>query len=137
MNLGNCPRCGKLYVKGIREVCNNCFQDLENEFQRCLAYLKENRGVTIQLLADATETSIKQITRWIREGRISLLNAPNLMYPCETCGTLIRDGSLCPDCKARLGKDMQNASRQISATAEEQRRRDAAAYQIFDQKDKK
>lgn len=109
MDLTNCPRCGKLFNKNFRDVCNNCHLELEKDYERCSDHLRMNRGMDIQQLSDEMEISIKQITKWIREGRISLLNAPNMSYPCESCGTLIRDSHLCDSCKKRLQRDVKNA----------------------------
>jgi hypothetical protein len=77
---------------------------------RCIEYLRLHKGLNIQQLSDDTEISIKQITKWIREGRISLLNAPNMSYPCEVCGILIRENNICDNCKNRLQRDMKNAN---------------------------
>ena len=83
------------------------------EYQTCAEYLRENKGANIQELSDATDVSIKQITKFIREGRISVENAPNLMYPCEVCGNLIREGHMCDSCRARLTKDLAGAAREV------------------------
>lgn len=108
MNLDNCPRCGKLFAKGIREVCPVCTRDIDKEYELCANYLREFKGAIITELSDQTGVSIKQITKFIREGRISMVNAPNLSYPCESCGTLIRDGHLCDNCRNRLTKAAQD-----------------------------
>ncbi|MDQ0116549.1 TIGR03826 family flagellar region protein [Paenibacillus harenae] len=102
MNLDNCPRCGKLFAKGIREVCTVCTRDIDKEYELCANYLREYKGAIITELSDETGVSIKQITKFIREGRISMVNAPNMSYPCESCGTLIREGHLCDNCRNRL-----------------------------------
>ncbi|KAA8785569.1 flagellar protein [Paenibacillus polysaccharolyticus] len=113
MNLGNCPRCGKLYALNFRDVCSNCIKEMEQEYQICVDYLRENKGANIQELSDATEVSIKTITKFIREGRISIENAPNMMYPCEVCGMLIREGHMCDSCRTRLTKDLAGAAREV------------------------
>jgi Predicted transcriptional regulator len=118
-NLVYCPRCNKLFAKHFREMCNNCHQELEKDYERCIEYLRKNKGLTIQQLSEDTEISIKQITRWIREGRISLMDAPNLTYPCEVCGTLIRESNMCDACRGRLQKDMKNAQAQASSALQE------------------
>lgn len=105
MNLDNCPRCGKLFAKNFRDVCPVCIRDIDKEYQLCADYLREHKGAIISELSDQTGVSIKQITKFIREGRISMVNAPNMSYPCESCGTLIRDNHLCDSCRARLVKD--------------------------------
>jgi flagellar operon protein (TIGR03826 family) len=93
-------------MANIRDICQNCIKDIEHQYELCVQYLREERRATIQELSDATEVSIKQITRFIREGRISVLDAPNLMYPCEVCGTLIREGHMCDSCRTRLTKEL-------------------------------
>lgn len=115
MNVANCPRCGKIFVKGFAEVCPNCLKDLEQQYDKCLKYLRANKGTNINDLSEATDVSVKQITKFIREGRISIVHAPNMAYPCEVCGTLIRENTLCEPCRMKLVKDVRN-------TAEDERR---------------
>lgn len=105
MNLDNCPRCGKLFAKNFRDVCPVCMRDIDKEYQLCADYLREFKGAIITELSDQTGVSIKQITKFIREGRISMVNAPNMSYPCESCGTLIRENHICDSCRKRLDKD--------------------------------
>lgn len=108
MNLDNCPRCGKLFAKNFRDVCPSCLREIDNEYQLCADYLREFKGSIITEVSDATGVSIKQITKFIREGRISIINAPNMSYPCESCGTLIREHNLCDECRQRIDKDKQH-----------------------------
>ncbi|EFM09024.1 Flagellar operon protein YvyF [Paenibacillus curdlanolyticus YK9] len=106
MNLDNCPRCGKLYAKNLRDLCPACIKDLDQQYELCATYLRENRGATIYEVSESTEVSIAQITRFIREGRISLMDMPNMGYPCEMCTNTIREGNLCESCRSRLTKDI-------------------------------
>ncbi|WP_151733754.1 flagellar protein [Paenibacillus tengchongensis] len=115
MNVDNCPRCGRLYVKNPSELCQSCLKELEHQYEICVDYLRKNRGTNIQELSDVTGISIKEITRFIREGRISIANAPNMMVACEVCGTLIREGHMCDSCRSRLSKDIN----QIKQTMED------------------
>ncbi|WP_025688181.1 TIGR03826 family flagellar region protein [Paenibacillus zanthoxyli] len=131
MNIDNCPRCGRIYIKNVIELCQSCVKELEHQYEICVKYLREHRTATIQELSDATEISIKEITRFIREGRISIANAPNMMYPCEVCGTLIREGHMCDSCRSRLTKDLMNASKEAAAS-EAPRKDSAGAYRAVD-----
>ncbi|ETT65490.1 MULTISPECIES: TIGR03826 family flagellar region protein [Paenibacillus] len=131
MNLDNCPRCGRLFVKNLMGLCQSCIKELEHEYEICVNYLRENKGTNIQELSDATGISIKEITRFIREGRISIANAPNMMYPCEVCGTLIRDGHMCDSCRSRLRKDLTNAVKENSAEDTTKKTSDGA-YRAID-----
>ncbi|UQZ33851.1 flagellar protein [Paenibacillus sp. PK3_47] len=131
MNVDNCPRCGRLYVKNIRELCQPCVKELEHHYETCVEYLRKNRGTNIQELSDATDISIKEITRFIREGRISIANAPNMMVPCEICGTLIREGHMCDSCRTRLTKELANAAKEKSGEESSVKRTDSA-YRAVD-----
>ncbi|MDT3428017.1 flagellar operon protein (TIGR03826 family) [Paenibacillus forsythiae] len=131
MNIDNCPRCGRIYVKNIMELCQSCMKELEQQYETCVKYLRENKGANIQELSDATGISVKEITRFIREGRISIANAPNMMYPCEVCGTLIREGHMCDSCRGRLTKDLMNASKEAAATKASQKN-STGAYRAVD-----
>lgn len=129
MKIDYCPRCGKIFAKGIRDICPACVKEVEEEYERCVAYLREHKGANITELSEATEVPVKQITKFIREGRISLHNAPNLMYPCEVCGILIREGLMCDRCRNRLKTDMRNAEDLEQKRKEaEQRMREALTY---------
>jgi flagellar operon protein (TIGR03826 family) len=130
MNLVYCPRCTKLFAKQIRDVCNNCHNEMEKQYEQCIDYLRLNKGLNIQQLADDTEISVKQITRWLREGRISLFNAPNMSYPCESCGMLIREGNICDTCRTRLNRDVKNANSKGFQQHNPDEAKHIGAYQI-------
>src|SRR5690606_2276157 len=108
MNIDNCPRCGKIFAKGFRDVCPACVREIDKEYETCANYLRENRGASITELSEETGVSIRQITKFIREGRISLMDAPNLSYPCESCGVLIQSNNLCDSCRNRLVNASKN-----------------------------
>jgi len=130
MNLDNCPRCGRLFAKGYRDVCPNCVKDIDREYDKCAAYLKENRRCNIHELSEATEVSIRQISRFIREGRISIAHHPNMLYPCDKCGEPIREHTMCLNCRTKL-------AREVEAAADEKKRPDqhtdtpTGAYRII------
>jgi len=127
--LANCVRCDALFVKTIRDICPKCHSEVEKEYDKCSQFLRkrENRGANIQQLSEATGVSIKQITRFIKEGRISTAGNPNLAYPCENCGTPILSGHLCETCASGLRREMVQDLDVEQRLAEEQRRRNAAA----------
>lgn len=132
MNIANCPRCGRIFAKGIRDVCANCVREIEKEYELCVEFLRENRGATINEVSEATGVSVRQITRFIREGRISFVDAPNLVYPCESCGKNIRQGNLCDDCRQRFMKQARKIQTDLQESFEsELQRKDAnISYEI-------
>ncbi|WNR44688.1 flagellar protein [Paenibacillus roseipurpureus] len=132
MNVANCPRCGKIFVRGFVELCPNCIKEQELQYERCLKYLRENRGVNIQELSEATEVPVKQITKFVREGRISIMNAPNMSYPCEVCGTLIRENTICELCRQKLMKDVKNSAEDGRREEERRQQEGKVSFNIKD-----
>lgn len=120
MNLDNCPRCGKLFSKNFRDVCPACIKEIDKEYELCSDYLRKNKGTNINDLSNETGVSVRQITKFVREGRISIVNAPNMAYPCEVCGTLIRENNMCDSCRARLISDTGKMRNEDTRRAEEQ-----------------
>jgi flagellar operon protein (TIGR03826 family) len=106
LQLANCPQCGKLFRPGVHDVCPACVKLVEEQYEKCAAYLRENRHATIYELSEETVVSVRQITKFIREGRISLSDAPNLKYPCSSCGKLIGKGMMCDACRLKLKKEI-------------------------------
>ncbi|GIQ69964.1 hypothetical protein XYCOK13_27880 [Xylanibacillus composti] len=104
LNVANCPRCGRIFARGLHDVCPACVKEIENEYEVCAEYLRENKGANMHELSEATQVSIRQITKFIREGRISLMGLPNMGFPCESCGIMIRSGTLCDGCRSNLQK---------------------------------
>ncbi|WP_053070312.1 TIGR03826 family flagellar region protein [Alkalihalobacillus pseudalcaliphilus] len=113
-NLTNCPICGRLFMKGLRKVCNTCFKKQEEQFEVVRSYMnkKENRMATVQEVHAYTEVPYERIYQFIREGRLLTTNFPNLGYPCESCGDSIHQGRLCESCKDRVIKGVHQHERQ-------------------------
>ncbi|PZE19365.1 flagellar protein [Paenibacillus xerothermodurans] len=121
LNVDNCPGCGKLYVKNSQGVCIDCIKSIEEQYDKCLEYLREQRNCTITELSAATGVSIKQITKFIREGRISPRNNANLTYFCEVCGSSIREHTMCEPCRTRLTKESLKLQEKLQQEAEHNR----------------
>ncbi|MDY0408921.1 TIGR03826 family flagellar region protein [Virgibacillus soli] len=106
--LANCSRCGAVFVKQIRDICHNCYQEEEKAFKIVYAFLtkQKNREATIQDIVEATEIEEELIIKFIKEGRLRQSQFPKLSYPCERCGRQIVTGKLCQTCMGQLKKDL-------------------------------
>jgi flagellar operon protein (TIGR03826 family) len=110
MNLANCPNCGSLFVKNqFRDICENCYREEEEAFQKVYHFLRkrENRMATIAQIVDATGVKESLVIKFIKSGRLKIAQFPNLGYPCDRCGTLIRQGRLCANCSKDLNKQLE------------------------------
>lgn len=108
--LDNCPKCGRLFVKNqFRDICDVCYKEEEKLFEKVYNFLRkrENRTATLAQVVAATEVDEGLIIKWIKKGRIQLLQFPNLGYPCDKCGKLIREGRLCAECNQGLQQQLQ------------------------------
>ncbi len=104
MEVRSCPGCGKLfnYLGPSTAACPNCLAAREEKFQKCKEYIRENPGVNIQAVADATEVSIKLIKQWVREERLTFAEGSSVGIECERCGANILTGRYCPACKGAM-----------------------------------
>ncbi len=91
----------------------------DEDCKRCNQYLREHRMVTIEELSKGTNIELTQITRYIREKRISIASSPNLRYGCESCNTPIREGNLCQACRSRFNRVLTDEQKKEVQTQQE------------------
>lgn len=138
MELANCSRCGNIFVKtSIRDVCDECYRKEEEDFEKVNNFLKkrENRMASMVQVIEATGVEEDVILKFIRKGRIRLINFPNLGYPCEKCGTPIRTGKLCKKCQGELQKELEFFQKEEARKKELEER--AKTYYAIDEKYRK
>jgi flagellar operon protein (TIGR03826 family) len=107
-DLMNCPQCGKLYVKRIRNTCDACYLEEEEQYDKVYRFIRksENRNATIVEVSDATSVPENRIIYFIHQGRIRVKGFPNFTYPCDGCQKPINDGRLCQKCKDKLKSEL-------------------------------
>jgi len=54
-DLRNCPICGKVFVKINRNLCPECIEKEEKEFELVRKYLKDNPGASVEEIAEITD----------------------------------------------------------------------------------
>ena len=99
MDVRSCKNCGRLfnYLQGP-PICQACKQKLEDKFIEVRDYIREYDSATMQEIAEATDTTVKQIKQWVREERLTFSDKSPVGIECETCGTMIRTGRFCDKC---------------------------------------
>ncbi|MBD0380664.1 flagellar protein [Paenibacillus sedimenti] len=107
LSVANCPLCGKVFQKKLRNQCADCSRDLDFLLNSCLDYLRKNHRSSCEEVSAATGVTKEQLTTWMKEGKLLLSDYPNLHYACASCARPIRKHKLCTDCIARLNKDIR------------------------------
>lgn len=107
--LANCFRCGNVFVKGIRDICQDCYKKEEEAFQTVNRFLRDrkNRQATLIEIVEGTGVEEALIIKFVREGRLRPSEFPNLCYPCERCETPIQTGRFCKTCILEMKKDLK------------------------------
>ncbi|WP_240762249.1 flagellar protein [Paenibacillus thalictri] len=77
-------------------------RQVDDEFQKCYSFLRLNRKATTEELCSATGVGIKQITLFIKDNRLPVIDYPNLTYACNSCGAPIRRHQICVPCGMRI-----------------------------------
>lgn len=138
MGLANCSNCGRVFVKtSIRDICEECYKNEEEAFEKVNRFLKkrENRTASMAQIVEATGVPEELILKFIRKGRIRLVQFPNLAYPCEKCGRPITKGRICKKCSKELRQELEQFEREEKRKKEIEERK--KAYYVINGKDKK
>lgn len=115
MDLQNCQQCGEIYVASkFRDVCEKCWRKEEAAYDTVAKYMRkrENRAATMLQVVEATGVSEKLILKFIKNGKLQIAQFPNLGYPCDKCGKVIRSGRLCEGCANDLRTDLKHLERE-------------------------
>lgn len=93
MRISNCKGCGRIFnVLSDEQYCPNCQKKMDEKFDIVKRFVEDNPNVPVETVAKETDTSMKQINRWIREERLSFSPDSSYGIPCENCGRMIRTG---------------------------------------------
>ena len=121
----NCPSCGKLMAKSkFRDVCQECWKEEEKIYETVYQFIRkrENRAATIRQVIEATSVDEELLLKFIRTGRLKTTQFPNLGYPCDKCGSIIRTGNLCEKCMKKLRDELSLHEKEEERKEEIQKR---------------
>jgi flagellar operon protein (TIGR03826 family) len=114
MDLRNCPECGKIFTFIKTNLCPQCKEKLEEQFEVVKQYLHDNPKANIQQISEETGVPEKNITEYLREGRIIAGSAnKNLGLTCELCGSTITSGRFCKVCAQKLTAGFKQSASEL------------------------
>ena len=125
MDVRNCKRCGKVFTYRGMNLCNECFEKEQVDFQKVKDYLEENPGATLMEVSLNTGIDLRTINRFLREGRLEaegvILNDSDIT--CEQCGKPIGSGRYCEDCLRKLQNELKEAAARLEKNKQLEGRR--------------
>ncbi|QSS99619.1 hypothetical protein IMZ31_16345 [Pontibacillus sp. ALD_SL1] len=121
--LSNCTRCNALFVKNVKDICQDCYKEEEAQFDLVYKYVRKqkNRTATLDQVSNATGVERDLIMKFVKEQRLRTSMFPNLAYPCERCQTLITDGKICGECLQDIQGDLDQEDKVESLTKRNQK----------------
>lgn len=131
VDLIDCPSCGAIYVKNkFRDVCDACYKEEEQHYDAVYKFLRkrENRAATIPTVIEETGIDEDLLLKFIRTGRLKVATFPNLGYPCDKCGSLIKKGKLCNDCADELREELETFQKEENRKKELEKREKRSTY---------
>lgn len=109
MDPKNCKACGKVFFSsGTGVLCQDCAKKDEENFQIVRAFLKEFPGSKITAVVEITGISEKKILRYLREGRLELMDISSDFLTCVKCGEPIKSGIYCNNCYKKYGETVKS-----------------------------
>ncbi|MCR4740369.1 MAG: MerR family transcriptional regulator [Lachnospiraceae bacterium] len=102
--LKSCLGCNKLFDDPIGDykLCKECRAAEEELLRKVKDYLWDNPGTSEAKLEELFDVTRKQVTRWLREGRLEVTPESDIKLTCMRCGSNIKSGRFCGDCVKKL-----------------------------------
>ncbi len=110
MQITNCRGCGRIFnALADEQFCPNCQKKLDEKFDEVKRYIEENPDAPVEKVSRETDTSMRQIRKWVREERLSFSKNSAYGIECENCGRIIHTGRFCDECKRNLANALRSA----------------------------
>jgi len=110
VKLANCKKCGKLYKKVLRDICDVCASIERHELIVIFRYMRENPDQEISLRQINSETSIPMdhLEEYYYTGQLANVGS-RLIAECKLCGSQVnsmtRKGYFCTKCSEKLQEE--------------------------------
>lgn len=94
-----CTICGRMFqITGLRAVCPDCFEKDMRDFNTIRDYLYIHPRAKVFEVANNLDIPVPVIKRYLREGRLEIIEKENQFLKCEKCGKPICSGTQCDNC---------------------------------------
>lgn len=100
--LRKCKWCGSLFQGSPTGICYSCIEKMDEEFLVARDYIYDHPSAKIAEVCEETGIEERTILHFLKEGRLSLSSNVGDILSCENCGSSIKSGRLCDNCKNKL-----------------------------------
>jgi len=105
----NCNMCGRFFESnGWSTFCPMCQKQLEEEYCKIREYLYIHPGAKVFEVSVVLEISIYKIKRFLKEGRLEIIEKNNTFLKCEDCGKSVCSGKYCDECIKKNAHDFKS-----------------------------
>ena len=105
-----CAICGRVFeTAGFRTVCPDCFERDMKVFDTIRDYLYVHPRAKVFEVSTNLDIPVPTIKRYLREGRLEIIEKENYFLRCEKCGKPICSGTLCDDCQKQATHELQSS----------------------------
>ena len=112
-----CRRCGVIMMKLSRDICQKCYLEEEEDFNKVKDYLRDHPGASMKEVAVGTSVAESLIEKFVSSGRLERLGVV-VEHMCQTCQKQISSGIICPECKKDLKMHLQQLREEVTRTRE-------------------
>ena len=121
MSIANCTRCERVFRKLFdRKICPDCIQAEEEAYRLVVDFLEDHPGSALGQIAAGAGVEEAQILRFVREGRLTLLDklGDGAQVACKRCEAPITSGQYCPRCFSEVGNALRDSIRGLGGGEE-------------------
>lgn len=108
MELQNCRNCKKLFESYNKDnnICNVCKNIEDHQFDTIRTYLENYPLSTLFQVSEGTDLLPKTIVKFIRMGRLIVVENSPIQVECLKCGQPIKSGNYCSKCAKEFRKNL-------------------------------
>lgn len=129
----NCKKCGSLFIKGSRDICDNCFKAELEVVEKIKTFInkKEGQKTTVEEIVAELGINKNELEELIEKGRLFSV-MPKLIIKCRFCGIEIegdqKSSFVCTKCLNKFSPKGDLA--RINALKEEQYQKEISEKKV-------
>ncbi|ABR48634.1 hypothetical protein Amet_2481 [Alkaliphilus metalliredigens QYMF] len=107
-----CKKCkSPVQESALYDYCDNCYQKIEEVFDKIRAYLIEYPGATGFEMEQRLGIPIHVINNFVNDGRLEEIPNEYLHVDCQRCGCLLLSAhhKYCPKCEIDVIRELNQA----------------------------